>query len=474
MDLPASAVTKTEPSASAAKAAQRYAHRGDLTTGPVRGHLLRLSVPMVWALLAIISVQLVDTYFISLLGKNELTGMSFTFPVTMLISHLVFGLNVAMSSVISRMIGEKNMDDAKRITLHGIMLAVMVASIIAAICYLALDPIFIMLGADASTLPVIHQYMPIWLLASVVLAIPVNANSAIRAAGDTFMPSIVMITIALSNVVFSPILIFGWLGAPTMGVAGAAMGTLLAYACGLFLALYILVVKKNMLPLDGLHLQTFGNSVRRLAVIAIPVGISNIITPAMNAVIVAVLATHGPEAVAAFGVVSRIEAFSLLVVIALALGMAPIVGQNWGAGLIARVHEAINASIAVNFIWSFVVAIVFAVFAHSIGSQFTDDPVILHYIVLYFWMVPITYAFGNLVFGWSSAFNAMGLPKRAFVMIAVKSIVLTIPAIYVGSALYGVAGIFLALALVNLLAGTLFHVISQRACAQQNATITTP
>ena len=467
-NIPASITPENKPETPAMRAALRYANRGDLTTGPVKGHLVRLSVPMVWALLAIISVQLVDTYFISLIGKTELTGMSFTFPVTMLISHLVFGLNVAMSSVISRMIGEKNMRDAKRITLHGIILAFIVASIIAIISYLALDPLFRMLGADETTLHVIYDYMPIWLLASALLAIPVNANSAIRAAGDTFMPSLVMITIALTNLVLAPVLIFGWFGLPALGVFGAGLSTLLAYVCGLVLALYILIIKKDMLPRDGLHLSSFGDSTRRLAVIAIPVGISNIITPAMSAVVVAVLATHGPEAVAAFGVVSRVEAFSLLVVIALALGMAPIVGQNWGAGLYARVHETIKASIAINFIWSFCVAFVFAIGAHTIGAQFTNDPLILHYIVLYFWMVPITYAFGNLVFGWSSAFNAMGLPKKAFIMIAVKSIALTIPAIYLGSAFYGVAGVFFGLALVNILSGVVFHVLSQRSLALQS------
>lgn len=444
-----------------------YASRGDLTAGPVKSHLVRLALPMVWALLAIISVQLVDTYFISLLGKTELTGISFTFPVTMLVSHLVFGLNVAMSSVISRMIGERKMDSARRIVLHGIILAFMASSVIALVCYLALDPIFRMLGADAETLPVVHDYMPVWLIASAILAIPVNANSAVRAAGDTFFPSLVMVTIALVNLVLAPVMVFGWFGFPALKVFGAALATLTAYICGLVFALYVLIVKKDMLPRDGFHLSFFGDSVKRLAFIAIPVGISNIITPAMNAVVVAVLAKHGPEAVAAFGVVSRVEAFSLLVVIALALGMAPIIGQNWGAGRYDRVHEAINFSIAINFVWSFVIAGLFAVLARRIGGEFSSDPVIIHYVAFYFWMVPVTYAFGNLVFGWSSAFNAMGSPQRAFVMIAVRCIVMTIPAIYLGSFFYGVPGVFLALALVNLLSGMIFHVLSCRACERQ-------
>lgn len=444
-----------------------YSNRGDLTTGPIRKHLLRLSVPMIWALSAIISVQLVDTFFISMLGERELAGISFTFPVTMLISHLVFGLNVAMSSVISRLIGEKKIEDAKRVTLHGICLAFFVACIIAVVCWLFLDPIFIALGADAQTLPVIRDYMPLWLFGSAILAIPVNSNSAIRASGDTFLPSLVMLTIALSNLVLAPVFIFGWFGFPAMKVFGAALATVVSCFCGLAFGVYVLVVMKNMIPRDGFHGDKFFDSLRRLAVIAIPAGLTNIIGPGVSAFVVAVLSLYGHEAVAAFGIVTRVEAMSLIVVIALALGMAPIIGQNWGAKKFDRVHETIITAIAANFIWSFFVAALFAIFARQIAGSFSSSPAVIHYAALFFWLVPVTYGFGNIVFGWSSAFNAMGEPQRAFFMIAVKSIVMTIPAVLIGSALYGVAGVFLALALVNVASGVIFHATSWRACVQR-------
>jgi putative MATE family efflux protein len=441
-----------------------YSNKGDLTTGPVRGHLMRLALPMVWALLAVISVQLVDTYFIAMLGTNELAGISFTFPVTMLISHLVFGLNVAMSSVISRLIGEKKIDDVKRVTLHGVALAFIVSSVIALIAYLSLDPLFHFMGADEATMPVIRDYMPLWLIGSALLAIPVNGNSAIRANGDTYLPSLVMISIALINLILAPIMIFGLFGFPALQVFGAALATLISYICGTLFGLYVLIIKKDMLPHDGLHLDKVSDSIKRLAVIAIPAGITNIITPATSAVIVAILAQHGPGVVAAFGVATRIEAFSMLFVIALALGMAPIVGQNWGARLFRRVHEVIHLSILINFGWSLAIAAIFGFFARDIGAAFSQDPDVIEYVAFYFWIVPVTYGFGNLVFGWSAAFNAMGMPQRAFFMITAKSLVMTIPAVFIASHFYQVNGVFMALALVNIASGVIFHVMSWRAC----------
>lgn len=425
--------------------------------------MLRLSFPMIWAMLALISVQLVDAYFISMLGERELVGIGFTFPVTTLISHLIFGINVAMSSVVARLIGERRTGDVRRVILHGLIFAFLVSCVVSLICYLALDEIFAALGADENVLPVIRQYMPLWLLGSAFLAIPVNANSAVRASGDTLSPSLVMISISLVNLVLAPVLIFGWLGFPAWGVFGAACATLVAYLFGLFFALYFLIVKKNLMALDGLHLDKFMDSLKRLVVIAAPASAGNIITPAATALITALLARHGPEAVAAFGIVSRIEAFSMIAVIALALGMAPLVGQNWGAKKYERVNEAIRLAMAYNFAWSLFAALILGMFARPIASLFSGQTEIVDYAVIYFWLVPVTYGFGNLVFGWGSAFNAIGMPQRSFFMIVVKAALLSAAAL-AGGYYYGATGIFLAIALTNIASGAFFHLDSVRAC----------
>lgn len=459
------AMTATKKSPSSVPKPLPYANKGDLTNGAVRGHLIRLTIPMIWGILAVIAVQLADTYFIALLGDTDvLAGISLTFPVTMIITHIVFGINISMSSVISRLIGAKETAEAKIVVLHGIIMAFSASAIIAVLCFVFLEPLFFILGANETTMPIVWQYMPVWLVASVILAIPVNGNSAIRAAGDSLTPAIVMTSMALVNFILDPILIFGLFGVPAMGVMGAALATLIAYVFCLCLGLYFLVFKKKLIVTDGLYLEKFKASMKRLLPIAIPAGIANIIQPGTNAVIFALLADYGNEAVAAMGIVSRVEAFALLIVISLALGMSPIVGQNWGARQYPRVHEVINLSIGFNFIWSFFIAAVMGIFAYQIAGQFTDDRMVMDFAALFFWIVPVSYAFGNLVFGWSSAFNAMGLPKKAFFMILVKSVVITVPLIYIGEHFYGVTGIFVGMAIANFASGIIFHISSRRKC----------
>jgi putative MATE family efflux protein len=447
-----------------------YAHKGDLTTGPVDKHLIRMTVPMIWGMLAVISVQIADIYFISLMGDTDiLAGISFTFPITMLISHLVFGINIALSSVVSRLIGARDVDNAKRVVLHGLIMAFIASSSIALITGIFLKPLFFMLGADEVTYPAIAEYMPLWLLASVVLSLPVNANSAMRAAGDTRIPALIMVVIAIINFILDPVLIFGWFGFPALGVFGAALATFIAYCAGAVMALYILISRKNLIALNGLHLDKFKDSMKRLLVIAIPAGIANVIVPASSAVVVALIAPYGSAAVAAYGIALRVEAFAMLIVIALAIGMAPIIGQNWGAEKYDRVHQTMRLAILFNLAWSALAAVILGVFAGPISAAFSTDPEVIRIATLFFWIVPLSYGLGNLVFGWSSFFNAIGKPQRAFVMIAVKSFLMVIPAIYIGAQLYGVTGVLIGLAVSNVIGGVLFHMLSARASRRDEA-----
>jgi Na+-driven multidrug efflux pump len=123
--------------------------RVDLKTGKITDHLVRLTIPMIWGIAAIVSFQLIDTYYVSLLGTKQLAAMTFTFPVTFLVFTIIMGFGIAMSSVVSRLIGEGREDDVKRVTTHGLILAFGVGLGLAVVGYIFRDAIFAVMGADA-------------------------------------------------------------------------------------------------------------------------------------------------------------------------------------------------------------------------------------------------------------------------------------------------------------------------------------
>ncbi|MDB5491000.1 MAG: efflux family protein [Micavibrio sp.] len=434
-----------------------FSKNGDLTQGPVRKHLIRMTIPMLWSILSMISVQLVDTYYISRLGTEKLAAMSFTFPVVMIVFSLIIGLGIATSSIIARKIGEKKHDEVIYITSHSILLAVLAGGVMAVAGTLLIHPLFTMMGADETMMPMIRDYMGIWFAGCLVMAVPIVGNSAMRATGDTIHPAIIMIGLSAINAVFAAILIFGMFGFPRMELRGAAFASILSYGIAAIASLCILHFKKKMVFQGSLHLERFAGSAKTLLIIAVPIGLASIIQPVTQAIITAILAGYSMNAVAAFGVVTRVEAMAFVIMIALATGMSPIIGQNWGANQFHRVKDTLGAALAFSTVWSLLVALAMALFATPLAAIFSSDPGVIHYAALYFWIVPVSYAAGNLVMGWSSAYNAIGQPKKALMMMVIKMIVLQIPMALFLARLFGVVGVFGAIAGVNLVTGLFFH-----------------
>jgi len=414
----------TPPSTQASATPKKipYANKGNLREGSVGGHLTRLTIPMIWGILAIISFQLVDTYFISLLGKDSLAAISFTFPITYMIFSFTMGFGIAMSSVASRLIGAGETDTVKRVTGHGLILGLLIGGALAILGTIFHDSIFRAMGAEGEMLSMIREYMILWFAGSIFITVPLIGNAAIRAAG------------------------------------------------AMCASIYVLYAKKKLLCLHEIKkFNLFGNSVKRLMFIALPAGLTNAIQPLVSAFILGMLAVHGTEAVAAFGVVNRIESFAFIILMALSVGMSPVIGQNWGAERFDRVNETLKLGIGFNFIWSAFIAVILALFAKPIIGLFTDDPEIIRVGVLFFWVVPASYACGNLIMGWASAFNAMGMPQRSVMMIFVKMVVLLIPASYIGNEMGGILGIFIAMAAVNVVSGLTFHILNARMCKAKQA-----
>lgn len=432
--------------------------RVDLKTGDLKTHLIRMTIPMIWGIAAMVSLQLVDTYYISLLGTQKLAAITFTFPITFFAFTIIMGFGIAMSSVSSRLIGEGREEDVRRVTTHGLMLVAMVGAALGVGGYLARDVIFRAMGADDALLPLVHDYMDVWFFGVVFLALPFVGNAAIRASGNARAPAIILVGMSVLNALITPVLVFGLFGFPRMELQGAAIGTVAAQAIAMVAGLYVLKVRqKMMLPFNRLQLSAFGDSCKRLLFIAIPAGLTSAIGPFVNSIIIAHLATFGTEAVAAFGIGTRIEAFGFVILMALAVGMGPIIGQNFGAKQFARVEQTLRMAIGFSVLWSIGTAIVLIAFGEAIAGAFSDDSIVIYYTKMSFLIIAPSYLFHALVNGWSSAFNALGKPQMSVVMTVVKMIVLMIPAVMIGAKLGGIMGIFMAISLVNIVAGLGFH-----------------
>jgi putative MATE family efflux protein len=438
-----------------------------LTEGPVGPQLVKLTLPMVWGLFALIAFNLVDTYFVGQLGTAQLAAMSFTFPVVMTLGNLAFGLGIGASSVIARAIGEGDMRRVQRFTTNSLTLALTAVFLFASVGLLTIDPLFKALGAGPDILPYIREYMQIWYFGIVFLVVPMVGNSAIRAAGNTLTPSIIMTVAAGTNIVLDPLLINGALGFPRLELQGAALATVIARAVSLVAALLVLRFKENLLSTQIPDLEETLWCWRDILTVGLPAAAASMITPISIGVVTRFLAIHGAVAVAAFGLASRVESLALIAIMALAASMGPFVGQNWGAQQISRVRLALGQGYRFCVIWGIFMAVVLALGAPSLAAIFNPDPNVIAIATQYLWLVPLSYGALGLMQVTNSAFNAMGKPIPSITLTAIHMVGCYIPLAYFGSQLIGPVGIFAAAAIANLLVGFGAFLWSRNTCLQQ-------
>ncbi len=436
-----------------AHARSRRTHQ--MTTGPIGITLARMAGPMVIAMISMIGFSLVDTFFIGQLGTAELAAVSFTFPVILFIGSISMGIGTGATSAIARAIGEGDEHRIKRLTTDSILLGVILTVVFAVGGLLTIDPLFRLLGADAKTLPFIREYMLIWYLGVPAVVVPQIGNSAIRATGDTKTTAWIMMSAMLVNLALDPILIFGFGPVPALGVAGAAIATVVARFVSLGVSVYVLWLRERMIAFERPALAEVVRSWRAVLSIGVPASLTQLIVPLSTGVITRLVAASGVAAVAGFGVATRLEMFAVFTITALGTVLIPFVGQNWGAGNDERARGGVRIARRFALGWGAAMWVLALVFGRSVSALFNSDPAVIAASADYLWIVGASFGLQGLVIVNTSAFNAIDKPIDSMVVSLVRMFALYVPFALVGNAFWGLTGIWYAAAAANVLSGIL-------------------
>jgi putative MATE family efflux protein len=323
------------------------------------------------------------------------------------------------------------------------------------------------MGADATLIALIHDYMSIWFPGSVLLVGLMTANSILRAHGDSKTPSIIMAGSGLINALLDPLLIFGWGPVPAMGVKGAAIATLAAWTVGYGYLFYHLAIKHQLISTSLPSQQILISSSREMLRIGLPAAGANMMTPLAMGTMTAIAAGFGTSVVAAFGVGARLEPIATLLVLAMSSTLPPLISQNYGAGRLDRIKEAYSMSLRFIVIWQFAVYLLLILAAPWIAGLFTSDPEVLETIRLFIWILPMGYGMQGIIILSNSSLNAMHRPMTALYLSIARFFVFYVPCAYLGSRLYGVTGFFGGAVFANTLVAMISWVTVRRALAAE-------
>lgn len=414
----------------------------NLAEGSIRDSLIRMTLPMIVGMIMLFSFSLVDTLFISFLGTDSLSAISFTFPLTFTIMSLAIGLGIGASAVVGKYLGRSQIDRAKEAATVINYVSFVLAAMVVLICWLLMEPIFSLMGASEELMRPIREYMVIWLPGSVLVVCIMTGNSVLRACGDTKTPSILMAGAGLINVVLDPLFIFGLGPIPGLGIAGAAWATVIAWSAGFSVLMYLLVVKRELVSRALPSTAVFISSGREMLRIGVPAAGANMMTPLAAGFMTAIAAGFGNNAVAAFGVGARMEPIATLIVLAMSSSLPPLISQNYGAGRLDRVEEAFR--LATRFIlgWQILVYLILAAGAVLIARAFSNEPEVIATICLFLWIMPLGYSMQGIIILTNSSLNAMHRPLSALYLSMARFFVFYVPLAFIGSKLFGLAGFF--------------------------------
>lgn len=429
------------------------APKARLTEGPVGKHLVNMTVPMLFGITTMMAQGLIDTWFLGKVGVRELAAFGFGFPILMIVTSVAIGLGAGTSSVVARAIGGGDLRRARRLATDSLFLGFLITFVISMIGIFTINPLFRLLGAPEDMLPLIRPFMIILYAGIPFVVVGMIGMASMRATGDTRLPSSLMVLAAILNVILDPILIFGVGPIPAMGLNGAAMAALLARSAIFCGTVYLMRYRLNMLSFNMPDPVELRKSWIDILHVGIPAAGTNVIVPLGAAIVTAMIARFGPEAVAGFGVATRIEAMMLVVFYALSAIIGPFVGQNLAAGRERRILQALWLCTLFCIVAGLLIAGFLALFADFIPTLFSQDKDVTSVTRLFLWIVPVSYGTYGMVMVMNASFNGLGNPMPAVWISVARIMVLYVPLAIIGMRLFGIVGIFAAYAIANVIAG---------------------
>ena len=412
---------------------------GRFTQGSTLRHVLVMSLTSGIGLIAIFFVDFLSLMYVAWLGSIEKTAaVNFASIVLFFLISTNIAMMIAISAVTSKALGGGQRGEARRLAGSGVALGAAAGLVLAVIMLPFLDLILSGLGAKGETAVIARGYLTIVLPTNPLLAAGMGYSAVLRAAADARRAMWVTLSGGIATAILDPILIFGF----GLDVTGAAISVLLSRLIFVAVGYRGAVVKHDLVARPSL--AALATDLGPLARIALPAMLTNLATPAANAVLARVMASFGVGAVAASGVIDRVVPLAFGGVFALSGAIGPVLGQNWGARLFPRMHRVLDDALlcTLAYVTAMWLVLAFArelvVWAFQLSGEAAD-------ITRFFCLVSGPgWAGIGLLFCANSAFNNLGFPLRATAMNWGRATFGTLPFALLGAFYAGPRGVIAA------------------------------
>lgn len=422
---------------------------------PVNQLLISMSLPMMISMLVQALYNVVDSIFVSRISENALTAVSLAFPIQSLMIAIGAGTGVGINALLSRALGEKDYGKADKAAVNGVFLAVISYLIFLLVGAFAVTPFYLSQTQDAEIIKYGKQYLTIVCCLSFGMYTQFVFERLLQSTGKTFFTMITQGTGAIINIILDPILIFGLFGMPRMGVAGAAVATVIGQIVAGIIAIIINEKKNTEIKLHFKGFKPDGVIIGHIYMVGIPSIIMQAIGSLMTYGMNRILMVFSSTAAAVFGVYFKLQSFIFMPVFGLNNGMVPIIAYNFGAAKKDRLVKTIKLSILYAEAIMAVGFLIFQFFPLQLFAMFDASETMLSIGVPALRIISISFLLAGFAIICSSVFQALGNGIYSMLISIARQLVVLLPVAYLLSRLGNVNYVWWAFPAAELISLTM-------------------
>ena len=399
-------------------------------TMPENKLLLSMAVPMMISMLVQALYNIVDSIFVSRICEDALTAVSMAFPWQNIVIAIAVGFGVGINALLSRALGQKHAERVNQVAVNGLLLAglsyllVLVAGLIGIRAYMRTQ-------TDIETIVNYGiTYLNICILCSFGVFVEITFERFLQATGRTVYSMITQLTGAITNIILDPILIFGLLGFPKLGIAGAAWATVIGQCVGAVVAVMLNHFKNPEVHLRLRHIRPNSRLMGEITAISIPSIIMSCISSLTCFVMNMILIAYSSTAVAVFGVYFKLQSFVFMPVFGLNNGMVPIIAYNYGAQKPERIHKTIRLGMVYAVAIMLIGLLVFQLIPKELLLMFDASDAMLEIGAPALRIMSLAFVFAGIGIVSGSSCQAFGYSVYSMLISIARQIVVLIPAAY--------------------------------------------
>ncbi|HOP72027.1 MATE family efflux transporter [Thermoclostridium caenicola] len=397
---------------------------------PVGRLLLSMSIPMMASMLVQALYNVVDSIFVAQINENALTAVSLAFPVQNLMIAFASGTAIGVNALLSKSLGEKNFKRANQAANNGIFLFIL-TYIAFAIFGLVGSRAFFQSQTDIAEIVAFGtDYLFVCTTFSFALFGQIILERLLQSTGKTFYAMITQTVGAVVNIILDPIMIFGLLGFPAMGVKGAAIATVIGQICGMSLALWFNLRKNHEIRIAIREFKPNPEIVKRIYSVGVPSVLMISIGSIMSYFLNRILLSFTETATAVFGVYFRLQSFVFMPVFGLNQGVIPIVAYNFGARKKERILKAIRLSITCAVCIMLTGLVLLQLFPYEMLMLFNATENMLAIGIPALRTISLSFVFAGFCVVASGVFQALGNGILSLAVSVIRQLVVLLPAAY--------------------------------------------